>query len=168
MKQWKRDLYLSVGMFLFSVGNIIYGVLLKDKVMKYTLARADTYLILWLSCLALLSVLLFIRTMRNRPQSEAPSIFNKTTVFTAVWTCVYVFLLEQIGFVLDTILYLFVMFGIYTIIKKGKFCSGKEWIINIAFWLALAITVTVAIYFSFSVALGAILPQGSVINIRLG
>ena len=47
MKQWKRDLYLSVGMFLFSIGNIIYGVLLKDKVMKYTLARADTYLILW-------------------------------------------------------------------------------------------------------------------------
>ena len=29
MKQWKRDLYLSIGMFLVSAGNILYGIALK-------------------------------------------------------------------------------------------------------------------------------------------
>ena len=167
MKQWKRDLYLSVGMFLFSVGNIIYGITLQDNVMKYTLARADTYLILWLSCLAILSVLLFIRTMKNKPDKAAPVIFEKSTVFTAVWTCVYVFLLDQIGFVLDTALYLFVMFWVYTVIKKGRM-EKKVLVKNIIIWFILSVVVTVAVYFSFSVALGAALPEGSIINVRLG
>lgn len=167
MKQWKRDLFLSVGMFIFSVINIIYGITLKDQVMKYTLARADTYLILWLSCLALLSVLLFIRTMRNKPSGQAPVIFNKITIFTAVWTCIYVFLLEQIGFVLDTALYLFVMFWVYTAIKKGH-PAGGALVKHIVIWLVMSILITVAVYFGFSVALGAALPEGSIINVRLG
>ncbi len=167
MKQWKRDLYLSIGMFLVSAGNIVYGIALKDRVMKYTLARADTYLILWLGCLMLLSVLLFIRTLRNKPQGEAVPVFTKITVFTAIWLCVYVFLLRQIGFVLDTVLFLFVLFAVYTAIKEGVVKDKKKLAGKAALWLALSVAVTLAIYYSFTVALSANLPAGRLIDLAL-
>ena len=167
MKQWKRDLYLSVGMFVFSIVNIIYGIGLKDRVMKYTLARADTYLILWLGCLALLSVLLFLRTMRQKPQDAAAPVFTKTTMFTAAWLCVYVFLLRQVGFVLDTALFLFVLFGVYTTIKEGRPGSAGAWAKKTALWLLLAVAVTLAVYGIFTAALSAALPVGRIINISL-
>ena len=167
MKQWKRDLYLSIGMFLVSAGNIVYGIALKDRVMKYTLARADTYLILWLGCLMLLSVLLFIRTLRNKPQGEAVPVFTKITVFTAVWLCVYVFLLRQIGFVLDTVLFLFVLFAVYTTIKEGAVKDRKKLAGRAALWLVLSVVVTLAIYYSFTTALSANLPAGRLINLTL-
>ena len=147
MKQWKRDLYLSIGMFLVSAGNILYGIALKDRVMKYTLARADTYLILWLSCLMLLSVLLFLRT--------------------TLWLCVYVFLLRQIGFVLDTGLFLFVLFAVYSTIKEGPEKDKKKLTRKALLWLVLSVVVTLAIYYSFTVALSASLPAGRLINLTL-
>ena len=167
MKQWKRDLYLSIGMFLVSAGNILYGIALKDRVMKYTLARADTYLILWLSCLMLLSVILFLRTLRNKPQDEAVPIFTKITVFTTLWLCVYVFLLRQIGFVLDTGLFLFVLFAVYSTIKEGPEKDKKKLTRKALLWLVLSVVVTLAIYYSFTVALSASLPAGRLINLTL-
>ena len=74
MKAWVQDLILGLILLAFSIISFVYAFIMQDTKASYFLARADTYILLWVGILALLSLLLIIRSVRKRSQ-EAAALF---------------------------------------------------------------------------------------------
>ena len=165
LRVWQRDLFLACGMFVFTLISMFYAIKMPDKRMKFFLARADTYVILWTVVLMLLSILLLFRTILTRNtesmQKECSRIWTPMTVITAIVMLGYTFLLEILGFILDTAIMLMILFAVYSWKSEGRPSSGGVLFKQILTW-GIATTVTIiSVYFLFTKGLGVILPTFS-------
>ena len=89
MKAWVQDLILGLILLAFSIISFVYAFIMQDTKASYFLARADTYILLWVGILALLSLLLIIRSVyaafshvirpRNPPEAVLPAESRKDT-----------------------------------------------------------------------------------------
>ena len=82
MKAWVQDLILGLILLAFSIISFVYAFIMQDTKASYFLARADTYILLWVGILALLSLLLIIRSVRKRSQEAAATILSKRVCVT--------------------------------------------------------------------------------------
>lgn len=124
-----------------------------------TAVNSRTLPIFWGICLALLSALLLLRYFRGAKPEASDSPKEKTVQSrrekyavpaTFVLLALYVLLMKPVGFVLTTIVYLFLQALVLT--PKGK--------IRIWFTAVLSIVLAIGIYLIFSRLLNVPLPAG--------
>ena len=157
MKKWIQDLILGIVLLVFSVVSFVYAYIMQDASAKYFLARADTYILLWI--LGILSVALIVRSLRKRPSEPAPKIVTKRVLVTVVIIALYIALLETLGFIVSSVLMLLSLLLFFTLEAKGKL-RGKELLKQVLICLLITVITVAAVYCLFSMALGVRLPVG--------
>jgi multidrug transporter EmrE-like cation transporter len=162
MKQWKRDLALSIGLIVFCLVNYIYAELMDGRgAMTYRLARADSYMQLWLIVLAALSVLLLIRTLKNKPADAAVPMWTKLGVFVLAAVAVYLLTMPYIGFFISTVIFLTALITVYSLSMQQKKKGGISFYLQFAIWFLVSLIGTMIIYYLFSNVLHVIFPKFS-------
>lgn len=160
MKQWKRDLILGTVLLAFSVVSFVYSYGLTDVTVKYFLAKADTYVMMWVILLAILALLLIVRSLRQRSQEELPPIFTKRVGITAAIIVIYVFLIDKLGFLLSSILFVFALLAFFSREEKGGFPRGRELAREVILWGIITAASVFLVQYLFGNLLGINLPQG--------
>ena len=152
MKQWVRDLIYGIVLVVFAVGNIIYA---------NTLAQAGTYLAIVMIMLGILGICLIVRSLSQKSQKECPPLFNRATVVTILAMVLYLFLLDKLGFLLSSVLFVFALITYYSFEQsQGKFFS-KGIFKKLAAYFLCAIITTGVCYYLFGTVLTVVLPQFS-------
>ena len=147
MKAWVQDLILGLILLAFSIISFVYAFIMQDTKASYFLARADTYILLWVGILALLSLLLIIRSVRKRSQEAAATILSKRVCVTLGIIVLYLLLMNYLGFMISSALFLFALLAFFTIEARGGTVKGKVLCKEIIIWLIItAITVFVVLY----------------------
>ncbi len=161
MKQWKKDVILACVLLAFSIVSIVYSIGLKDRRMEYFLARADTYVILWTFFLAVLSIILLIRSLKNRPETVGKPILSRQFLSSAGIIIVYVLLLDYLGFVISSTLFVLALLIYFTCEEKhGEIPRGKGLARQIVIWILITGITVFATKYLFGNMLGLSLPQG--------
>lgn len=128
MKKWLHDFILGAAMLLLSIAALIYSFTLEGSRVALFLARPDVYMALWLGALALLSILLMARALRRRKTEEGQErrapIWTSLPTVTAVVLFIYLLVLDKLGFILDSIVMLWVLTFLYSM-NNGE--AGKDW-----------------------------------------
>lgn len=167
MKKWKSDLILGAVVLTLSLGGILYSVLLQSPRSTYFLARADSYLGLILGILSLLSVMLIVRALKSRStesgQETMEAIWDKPTVVTAVSLLVYMFVIGYLGFILSSIVLMWLLSYMYA--RKAehgdKTQDKKVKLKTAAVTLAFSLAATFCTYWVFVGLLSTKLPKFS-------
>lgn len=144
MAKWKRDLILSVTLIVASIVLFIYAGTFKTNVINIPAAMPDVYMRIWLGLLGVLSVMLLIRTLRNKPEEVVAPMWGKLQIFTVVCLFLYVFLLKTLGFRLCTTLFLMATTTVYCLADMDERPKGKKLVICLAKYLALSLIVMAA------------------------
>ena len=161
MAKWKRDFICGVTLLLCSVGGFIYSGSFYQDFIKYGLAQPGNYLRLWLALLAILSVILIVRSLVAKDGKILEACFDKLSLFSLIWLAVYVFLLPLIGFLIATPIFLFVLFLLFYRKASAEAGSPQHAKKQVLFMLALSVAVTLIAYSIFTGVLDARLPQFS-------
>ena len=164
MVKWKRDLMLSVGLIVFSVVLFIYAGTFKTNVINIPAAMPDVYMRIWLGLLAILSVLLLIRTLRTKPDEVVAPMWGKLQIFTVVCLLLYVGLLKVLGFRICTILFLMATTTVYCLSDMEEKPKGKKLVLCLAKYLLISLIVMVASDLLFRNVLHCNLPSLSLFN----
>ena len=161
MLRWKRDLYIDILMLAFSIGSIIYAenLELTIQTVKYPIARADRYMEMWLIGLALLSLALIVRALKNKSDEIVPRLWTKPELSVSVSLIVFLLLLPGFGFVFSGILLLMALFTIFNLTKAPK-TEHPLWK-RLLFWFLLSVVFVTAIFLLFTQVLDVRLPTGS-------
>ena len=168
LKKWMYDFILGICILFAVVAALIYSYILESPRVTIFLARPDVYMALWLILLAVLAVLLIVRSLkqRNTPEGQADgvAIWGSMAVFTAVVMLAYLLLIKKLGFTIDSILMLWCLTLVYTFnigaVKKdwrNKALFLKEFIKTGIF----SITTSLLIYYIFTTILTSKLPKFS-------
>ena len=158
MKQWVQDLILGLILLAFSVISFVYAFLMQDTRAEYFLARADTYILLWVSILGILSLMLIIRSLKKRPQEQAPKILTKRVCVTCGIILAYLVLLNYLGFFISSLGFLFALCAFFTVEAKGGTLSKKELTKQLIIWAVISIITALAVQYLFGTLLGVQLP----------
>lgn len=158
MKQKTRDLLYSTILLCFSIVGIIYAdVSINSNVVKYELARPDRYVQLWFAILAILSVLLIIRTIKRNDESKAPKMIFSSTLVTIGSFLLYLILIPKIGFTLASFIFVTTLSVFYKWKSSDRKWERKDWIR----------TILIAMAFALILSVGAGLLFRKVLNVRL-
>ena len=138
MKQWVRDLIYGIVLVVFAVGNIIYANTLPPGSIKIKAAQAGTYLAI---VMIILGFCLIVRSLSQKSQKECPPLFNRATVVTILAMVLYLFLLDKLGFLLSSVLFVFALITYYSFEQsQGKFFSKGIFKKLAAYFLCAIIT----------------------------
>lgn len=160
MKQWKRDLILGVAILAFCVISYVYSYNLTDSRAKYFLAKADTYVMIWLVLLAVLSIVLILRSIKRKSDEVLPPILTKRILLTALIIVAYVFSMDKIGFFVSSFFFVFALLFFFTREEKGNFPQGKAFAKMILIWVGIAAASVTMVQYLFGNLLGIRLPAG--------
>lgn len=157
MVQWKRDSILGVCILAFSLVNIIY---VKKSITSTTIAikaaQPDVYLVLWLGIMAVLAFLLIIKSLRHKPETIQKKIWGKLQIFTVVAFAAYLFVMEYIGYLAASFIFLSMMIYVYSrSVEKKKGSALKK---QVALCLILSLVTAVLTEQLFRNVLGVVLP----------
>ncbi len=155
----KRDLYLGIGFLLFSIGVWIASFSIKHLVV----ARIGSAFVPQLAAtlLALLSITLILQAIFQAPAStsrqgklteqdaEAASKRKKRVRLTFLLILFYLVLLEPVGFLITTTLYLFFQFWVLS--RRQP---------NLPLYGIIAISTSIIIYYLFVKVFVLFLPAG--------
>lgn len=128
LKRWTYDFILSVCILIVVVVAVIYSYILQSPRVTLFLARPDTYMGMWFIILAILALLLMARAlkMRKTPEGQAPGapVWCALGIYTAVVLFLYLLTIEQLGFVVGSVLMLWALTFVYSFsIREVK----KDW-----------------------------------------
>lgn len=160
MKQWKRDCYLGIVILIFSIISLVYSYGLTDHSVKYFLAKADTYVMLWLIILGILAVMLIVRSLKNKPDDIKEPILTKRTLVTAGIIVGYVFLMNKLGFIISSLLFVFLLLFYFTKEEMGELPKGKELRRMIILWIIITALTVALVQYLFGNLLALRLPEG--------
>ena len=161
MKQWVRDLIYGIVLVVFAVGNTIYANTLPPGSIKIKAAQAGTYLAIVMIMLGILGICLIVRSLSQKSQKECTPLFNRATVVTILAMVLYLFLLDKLGFLLSSVLFVFALITYYSFEQsQGKFFS-KGIFKKLAAYFLCAIITTGVCYYLFGTVLTVVLPQFS-------
>lgn len=168
MKKWKSDLILGVVVLALSLVGIVYSVVLQSPRSTYFLARADAYLGLILGILSLLSILLIVRALKSRSteagQETMEVVWDKPTLITAVSLLVYMFVISYLGFILSSIVLMWLLSYLYArraARGSGKAEDTKGKLKTAATTLVFSLAATFCTYYIFVEVLSTKLPKFS-------
>ena len=159
MVKWKRDLYCSIILMIVSAVLFIYAGTFRTTNVDIWLAQPDVYIRFWLGAMFILSLLMLIRTLRNKPQDMTAKIFGKMQIFTVVTMTLYIFLLEHLGFALDTFLGILVTTAVFCIDGMNPKPKGKKLAKLLAKYSVFSAVSTALIWALFTQLLDALLPR---------
>lgn len=160
MKQWKRDVFFALVMLGFSTFSIVYSIGITDSKMQWVLAKADTYVLLWTSFLALLSVILLVKSIVKRPENVSKPILTRRVVISAAIIVAFVFLIDKLGFMLSAVLFVMALLVYYTYEEEAGFPKGKALAKQIVLWVIITGVTLLVVQYLFGTLLGVNLPQG--------
>lgn len=167
MKRWLRDVCLAVGILVIAVFAIIYAIRLDAPRATYLLARADMYMILILGVVCALSLMLITRALRMKGtdagEAKLEPLWDKLNAMTAIALFVYLLILNKLGFVLSSVLFMWLLSFFYTrkddIVRKDKDYKDKKVVMStLVKTLAFSVVASVATYYVFTALLGTKLP----------
>lgn len=150
IKMKKADQITAIVLLLFSV----FVIQQSSQMTMYTeFAPGHGFLPFWLGVLmAVLSLLLLVDAWRRPAAQDKDASFPDWQAFIKVVLVliglgVYAFLIEIVGYILDTLLLAFLLLGV---VEREKWQTA----------LGVAVLITVALYLIFQVILGVSLPKG--------
>lgn len=141
MAKWKRDMILSITLIVVSVVLFIYAGTFKTDVISITAAMPDVYMRLWVGFLGILSVLLLIRTLRNKPTEVVAPMWGKLQIFTIAALLLYLLLLNKIGFRICTGVFMMATTTVYCFSDMEVKPKGKALVIQLAKYLLFSVIV---------------------------
>lgn len=159
MKKWMQDLILGIVLLLFSTVSFVYAYIMRDASTKYFMARADTYVLLWTGILGMLSLVLIIRSIKNKPHEAAPKIITKRVIVTVIIIAIYIVLLEILGFIISSLFFLLALLLFFTFEAKPDL-KGQALKKDLILCGVIAVISVLVVYYLFGVALGVRLPAG--------
>lgn len=159
ISQWKRDTIYGIVLVLFAIGNIIYASTLPPGSIKIKSAQASTYLIIVMVMLSILGICLIIRSITQRPDKECKTLFNRATIITILAMAAYLFLLNKLGFLLSSFLFVFGLIAYYSVEQNAGQFRGKQLVKNLLAYALCAIITTGVCYYLFGTILTVVLPQ---------
>lgn len=125
MKAWVQDLILGLILLAFSIISFVYAFIMQDTKASYFLARADTYILLWVGILALLFPA-FNYPQRQKAFSGGGSNYSfQTGMCNAGYLVLYLLLMNYLGFMISSALFLFALLAFFTIEARGGTVKGK-------------------------------------------
>jgi len=161
MKRWKRDVIYSIVLIVFCAVMWVTANGFEQKLVKIELAKPTAYAHLWIGLLGILAVIQLIRALVKRPDEEMPRIFTPLMMITIGILVFYVVTIRQLGFFLNTFLLLAVLLISYSAaMGKITWKEKKKAAIQILFYLAVSLIITIAVQYIFTELLGANLPDG--------
>lgn len=158
MAKWKRDMILSISLIVISIILFVYSGTFKTDVINITAAMPDVYMRLWLGLLMILSLLLLVRTLREKPQDFLTPMWGKLQIFTVAALFFYIFLLDKLGFRVCTVLFVSIVSSVYSLSGMEERPKGKTLAVFLAKFLVLALVVTAASDVLFRTILSCNLP----------
>ncbi len=161
MRQWTRDLTLSVGLIIFCIVNFIYSAATDTRTVEYRLAGATSYMQLWLSVLLVLSLILLVRTLKKKPDNVVAPMWTKLGVLTLAVLAVYLLVMPYIGFFIDTVIFLTVLIAAFTLTAPHERKEGPAFYRQWAAWLLVSLISTTVIYYLFANILKVVFPKFS-------
>lgn len=162
-KQWVRDAVYGGFMILFSIGNMIYASKLPQGSIKIKAAQAGTYLTIVMIMLCILGACLLVRALVQKPDKICAPLFNRATLVTIAVMAAYIFLMDKIGFLLASFLFVFSLITYYSWEQepdKQKF-RGKALVKRLLPYALCAIITTAVCYYLFGTVLTVVLPRFS-------
>ena len=159
IKQWKRDLIYGAVMILFAVGNMIYAGTLPPGSIRIKVAQAGTYLTIVMVLLGLLGIVLVVRSLVKKPDSDCELVFNRTTVITIASIALYILVLKKLGFLQSSFLLVFFLIAYYSWEEQTERVKGKALVKNLAKYAVCAILTTTVCWFLFGKVLTVVLPE---------
>ena len=165
MLRWKRDVIYGVVILAACVFGIVETQGLSLKGYEYWTTRPDVYVWMWLTLLAVISLIMILRAVikRNAPyyQEELPKIWCKEGVVTLALLVLYLLVMKTIGFIASTLIFEFVTMAIYGG-KMGKVnfkADKKKAVIRLVIYAVISIIATFATYYLFTNVLAVRLPK---------
>jgi len=159
MVKWKRDLYCSIVLMIVSAALFVYSGTFRTNNVDIWLAQPDVYIRFWLGAMFILSLLMLIRTLRNKPQDMTKRIFGKMQIFTTVTMFLYIFLLDKLGFAVDTFLVILVTTAVFCIDGMDPKPKGKELAKILTKYAVFSAISTALIWVLFTQLLDTLLPR---------
>lgn len=142
MVKWKRDVILSVSLMAISAALFIYAGTFKTNVINIPAAMPDVYMRIWLGALFILSTLLLIRTLRNKPGEVMPAIWGKLQIFTVVVLFLYIFSLNKLGFRISTAVFMMLVTSVYCLSGLEERPKGGKLALTLVRYLIFSVVVT--------------------------
>lgn len=158
MKKWVQDLLLGCILFLLSIVSFVYAMIMQDNAAQYFLARADVYVLLWTGLLGILSLILIIRSLRQRADEYADKILTKRVVVSVLLIGSFISLLKVLGFTICSALLVLSLSIFYTLEAKGKELDRKQLIREVVICLIITVITVGVAYYLFGNILGLRLP----------
>ena len=162
MAKWKRDLILSISLITISIILFIYSGTFRTDVINITAAMPDVYMRLWLAVLLVLSVLLLIRTLREKPQDIMAPMWGRLQIFTVAALFLYIFLMNKLGFRICTALFVLIVTSVYCLSGMEERPKGRALILFFGKLLLLSLAVTAVSDILFRTILSCNLPSFSI------
>lgn len=155
MKQ-KKYADLWTGIFFLAVSVIYISQIPLIKITKVSLIDSAFYPIICavgLTALSIIQIALAVKKLKSTPDGETASEEQKdykSVILTVAWSLVYVILLNPLGFVLSSV--------IYMVAQMIVLCPKDEQ--KPVLFVIIAIVAAVAIYYIFRNTLNLMLPAG--------
>ena len=159
MTKKKRDILYGIVLIVFAIVNIIYANTIEQTAVKYTLAKPDVYMELWLGILIFLAVLLIIRTIRQNNTEKTTPIWSKLAVITTAIMVIYLLLLPHLGFRIDSLIFMSVLTILYGLKSGGPKKTKKEMICFVILMLIFSVCMTLGSELLFREVLKVRLPS---------
>ena len=101
-----------------------------------------------------------IRSLRSRPEGAASRIVTKRVGVTVLIIAAYIALLDTLGFVISSVLFLAALLAFFTVESKGTKLRDKALVREIVICGAITAITVAVVYYLFNVLLGVRLPGG--------
>lgn len=161
MLRWARDLISGIAVLIVAIGGYVYSFDVEEGAVKNPLAGAGAYIRLWMAILALLSVILIVKSIWKRTSERAPAMMYPLIYITLAAVVLYVGLISFVGYTVSTILFLAVLMAIYDFYPRRGDFTKKDLLKGSAKYLAISVAMTVLVAQIFTRLLSVILPSGS-------
>lgn len=159
----RNDLFSGIVLSAFSIAYLIGATRIKiPKMLSSSFLNASSVPKLWGTLLLILGIILVIRGVRVMKAGNAPEKKTAAQMVKDFWSAnraviemfvvllIYIALIQPVGFLISTFLFLFAEFNILSYKEDRK----------IGFTLIFALICAVAIYALFKYAFSMPLPQG--------
>ena len=160
-----RDALWGVFFCVLAVAIFVYSNTFDAPSEIPLLAKSAVYAKIWAGALFILALVLLIRSIRTKDASSVPAVVTLPVFLSAAALAAYVFLLEYLGFIVSTILFMTVMITYYhwlSLQPEEKSCV-KMPVVAVKY-LLFSVLLGGVFYLIFGQVLGVYLPLGSVIE----
>lgn len=169
MVKWKKEILTASCMLVLGILLLIYSLTLPTGVVEFSTASAGTYMAVWSVLLILTSAALVYLAYHNREKNTQrdEKAWHPMAIFTMVSLVLYIVLLDYVGFLLLTPVYVFISTAVYA--RQGNRFKDEEGnkkpkdkiVKQLLLYAAYALVISVAVYYLFVYGVDMVLPEFS-------